>query len=84
MTTSKQAEVVQVLRERLATKLSMAPEDIDVSSRFSEDLGLDSLSAVELLVEVEDRFGVVVTDEEAAHLATVGAAAEFIASRLPS
>jgi acyl carrier protein len=59
---------------------------IDDHTRFKQDLGLDSFDSfdlVELLIEVEDAYGVVITDAEAAHLHTVEQAAEHIAARRP-
>ena len=58
----------------------MPVETIDGDTRFEQDLGLDSFDLIELLIEVEDAYGVVLTDAEAAGLHTVGQAAEHIAA----
>jgi acyl carrier protein len=82
MTPPGTAEVFSVLQQRLATKLAIPPRAITHTTRLTEDLGVDSLTAVELLIEIEDRFGVVITDQEAGQMSTVGQAAELIARRL--
>ena len=64
-----EAEVFSAIRERLSARLHVPAESITLSSRLTEDLGVDSLTAVELLIEIEDRFGVIVADEDRRGLA---------------
>ena len=73
-------EVFERIREHLATELEVAPERIGDSTRFREDLEADSLDLVELVVELEDSYGVRIPDEEAARIVTVGQAADFVAA----
>ena len=73
-------EVLERIREHLATELEVDPERIDEDTRFKEDLEADSLDLVELLVELEDRYGIRIPDEEAARILTVGQAADFVAA----
>jgi acyl carrier protein len=82
MIPAETSAVFAVLQQGLAKRLRLSAEDITASSRLTEDLGVDSLTAVELLIEVEDRFGVIVTDADAGRLSTVGEAAELIAGRM--
>lgn len=56
----------------------LGPAPVLPDARFREDLGADSLDVVSLLIEVEDRYGLRVRDEEAAELATVQDASAFI------
>ena len=49
-------------------------------TRFKEDLNADSLHLVELTVELEDTYGIRISDEEAAKILTVGQAADFVAA----
>ena len=73
-------EVFDRIREHLATELEVEPERIADSTRFREDLEADSLDLVELVVELEDSYGVRIPDEEAAKILTVGQAADFVAA----
>jgi acyl carrier protein len=69
------------IRRFLAERCHVPLHELSGATRFEEDLGLDSFDLVELLIAVEDAYGVVVTDVEAAGLPTVGQAAAFIAAR---
>ena len=73
-------EVLDRIREHLATELEVDAERIDGSTRFKEDLEADSFDLVELVVELEDSYGVRIPDEEAAKILTVGQAADFVAA----
>ena len=73
-------EVLERIREHLATELEVDPGASTTSTRFREDLEADSLDLVELVVELEDSYGVRIPDEEAARILTVGQAADFVAA----
>ncbi len=73
-------EVLERIREHLATELSVEPGQIAESTRFREDLEADSLDLVELVVELEDSYGIRIPDEQAAQIMTVGQAADFVAA----
>ncbi len=56
----------------------VAVEDVQLDKSFVDDLGVDSLSMVEIIYECEERFGVEIPDEDAKNLKTVGDAVAYI------
>ena len=74
-------EVLELIREHLAEELEVDPSRIQEETRFKEDLEADSLDLVELVVELEDRYGIRIPDEEAARILTIGQAADFVVAR---
>jgi acyl carrier protein len=55
---------------------------ITMEARFEEDLEVDSLGVVELLMALEDNFGVQIPDEEAESIGTVGQAVDIVEQKL--
>ena len=74
-------EILDKIKDVVADKLDADPGDIASESRFIEDLGADSLDVVELIMGLEDEFGVEISDEEAEGIRTVGDAVKFIAAK---
>lgn len=62
----------------IAEKLGKKPETITVNSRLVEDLNADSLDIVELLMLLEDEYGITIPDEEAVKLNTIGDIVNFL------
>lgn len=75
-------EVLERIREHLATELEVDPASVGDGTRFKEDLDADSLDLVELVMELEDRYGIRIPDDEAARILTVGQAADFVSARV--
>jgi acyl carrier protein len=73
-------QVLELIRRHLGAELEVEPSTIGEQTRFKEDLEADSLDLVELVMELEDRYGVRIPDQEAAKILTVGQAADFVAS----
>lgn len=69
------------VRGHLAAELELDPAEINDETRFREDLDADSLDLYELVMELEDTYGVPMSDEEASRILTVGAAVDFVAAR---
>ncbi len=61
----------------VAEKFSKSPEEITAETTIMEDLGADSLDIVDLLMTLEDDYGVVIPDEEAQELRTIGEVYEY-------
>ena len=76
------ADVLQKVREHLSTELEIPLDQISESTRMREDLDADSLDLYELVMELEDTYGISVSEEEAAGIETVAQAVDFVADRL--
>lgn len=76
-------EVFERIRAHLADELAVDAAQINDDTRFREDLRADSLHLVELVVELEDRYGVRIPDDEAVKILTVGQAADYVVAHAP-
>ena len=77
-------DVLEAIRAHLADELELDPARIDESTHFKRDLEADSLDLYTLVQELEDTYGVKMSDEEAAGVQTVGAAVDFVLAHLES
>ena len=77
-------EVLEKVRGHLAAELEVEPNRITDATRFREDLDADSLDLYELVMELEDSYGIKVSEEEAAGIETVGNAVDFVVEHVPS
>jgi len=73
-------EIFQVIRAHLADELEVDADTISEATRFKEDLQADSLDLYTLVQELEDSYGVRISDEQAAQISTVGKAVDFVLS----
>jgi acyl carrier protein len=78
MTGSDRGQVLALVRDHLADELDVDPALITEDTRFREDLEADSLDLYTLVQELEDTYGVQMSDEQAAKILTVGQAVDFV------
>ncbi|MGI8713635.1 MAG: acyl carrier protein [Solirubrobacteraceae bacterium] len=71
-------QVFSLIRAHLVDELEVSPDRIHESTRFKEDLEADSLDLYTLVQELEDSYGVRISDEEATRILTVGEAVAFV------
>ena len=77
-------EVFELVRDHLAAELEVDPDRIAEGTRFKQDLDADSLDLYELVMELEDRYGVSVSEQQAAQIETVGDAVSFVLEHAPA
>jgi acyl carrier protein len=75
-------DVLALIRAHLADELEVDPGAIAESTRFKEDLEADSLDLYTLVQELEDSYGIRITDEQASEIRTVGEATDFVMAHL--
>jgi acyl carrier protein len=80
----ERADIESKMTELLVEELGLDADKITIDATFEEDLEVDSLGVVELLMALEDNFGVTIPDEEAESLVTVGEAVDLVAKKLDS
>ena len=68
------------VKDIVLDKLGTEEDKITEAASFMDDLGADSLDTVELIMEMEEEFGIEIPDEKAEKLATVGDAVSYIDS----
>ena len=76
------AEIEVKLSDLLVDELGIERDNITMDAKFEEDLEVDSLGVVELLMALEDNFGVKIPDEEAEQITTVGEAVDLVQKKL--
>lgn len=70
------------IKEIIADKLMLDPEEVTEEASFVDDLGADSLDIVELIMEFEDEFGIEIPEEDVENIRTVGEAIAYIERRI--
>jgi acyl carrier protein len=77
-------EVYTLIRTHLSDELGIDQARIQEATRFKEDLEADSLDLYELVMELEDAYGVRISDEDATRILTVGQAVDFVVAHEPA
>lgn len=78
----ERVEVEAKLMDLLVGELGLDREKITLEASFEEDLEVDSLGVVELLMALEDDFGIAIPDDDAERITTVGEALDMIMEKL--
>ena len=73
-------EALERVRSILVEQLGVDEEQVTEDASFQGDLDADSLDLVELIMELEDQFGLKISDEDAQQISTVGQAVDYVVS----
>jgi acyl carrier protein len=74
-------EVIETMKDVLASELGVEAENVTADARFKEDLDADSLDLVEVVLALEEKFGIEISDDQIAGVKTVGEAADLVISK---
>jgi acyl carrier protein len=74
-------EVVETMKDVLASELGVDGDKVTADARFKEDLDADSLDLVEVVLALEEKFGIEISDDQIAGVKTVGEAADLVISK---
>lgn len=72
------SDIEEQVKSIVAEQLDQEKENVTINSSFVDDLGADSLDAVELIMRLEEEFGIDIPDEDAEKITTVKAAVDYI------
>ena len=71
-------EEFERVKNVIVDQLSVDAEEVKPEASFVDDLGADSLDVVELIMSLEDEFGIAISDNDAAQLYTVGRIVDYL------
>ncbi len=75
-------EIFEQMKDIIVEKLGVEKGKITMESKFMDDLGADSLGLVDVTMELEEKFGVSIPDEDLPKITTVGSAVEYVNKKL--
>ena len=81
MSVELEQDIVAKVKDMVSAQLGKPVDEIDLEAAFIEDLGADSLALVELVMAMEDEFGLEISDEDAEKIVTVRDAVNYIRER---
>jgi acyl carrier protein len=73
-------EVFERVKEVLTEQLGVDDDQITEEASFQDDLDADSLDLVELIMELEDQFGIYLSEDDAQKITSVGQAVDYVSS----
>ena len=75
-------QISEKVRQIVANQLKVKEDHVRPEAHFTEDLGADSLDTVELVMALEEEFGIEIPDEDAEHILTVGKLVDYLEQKL--
>lgn len=78
----EEKEAFERVKKVAVAQLNVSGDEVTIEASFTKDLGADSLDIVELVMALEEEFGMEIPDEDAEKITTVGEAVKYIASHL--
>lgn len=74
--------ITEKVRQIVAQQLKVKEDEVKPEAHFIEDLGADSLDTVELVMALEEEFGIEIPDEDTEHILTVGKLVDYLEQKL--
>lgn len=75
-------EIFEQMKDIIVEKLGVEKDKIKMESKFMDDLGADSLGLVDVTMELEEKFGVSIPDEDLPNITTVASAVDYVQKKL--
>lgn len=73
--------VFEQIRDIIVSELNVKPEKVTLEANLKDDLGADSIDAVQIIMDIEDTFGVTIDEDDAQDMLTVKNVVEYIESK---
>ncbi len=78
----EEKDAFERVKKVAVAQLSVSPDEVTMEASFTKDLGADSLDTVELVMALEEEFGMEIPDEDAEKITTVSEAVKYISGHL--
>ena len=73
-------DVFETVRKAIVDELSIDPNKVTLEAKLKDDLGADSIDAVQIIMDLEDAFGIEIDEDNAGAMETVGDVVKYIES----